>query len=79
MDPAMDTSMTRAVLDHFTDAYVQQDSDVIGVRVLAGDGSAYLSVLVRRGSKVDLPAEFESLPVRASEAVPGTVAAGPLR
>lgn len=75
----MDTSATRNVLDHFTDAYVQEDSDVIGVRVLADDGRAYLSVLVRCGSNLDLPAEFESLPIRASEAVPGKVAAGPLR
>lgn len=75
----MDTRVTRAVLDHFTDAYVQEDSDVIGARVLADDGHAYLSVLVRRGSDLDLPAEFESLPIRASEAVPGKVAAGPLR
>jgi hypothetical protein len=71
--------MTRVVLDHFTDRYVRENEDVIGARVLAEGGEVYLSVLARPGAGHDLPSVFEQMPLRIIEAVPGQVAAGPVR
>jgi hypothetical protein len=79
MQHVLDTPATRAALDHFTSEYVGVNSDVIGVRTLADESGTYLAVVIRQGAQVDLPATYEGLSLQISEAVPGWVAAGPVR
>lgn len=69
----------RVVLNHFTERYVRDSEGVIGARVLAEGDEVYLSVLARPGTGQDLPLVFEQLPLRIIEAIPGQVAAGPVR
>ncbi len=79
MTQVLDTTETRLALDRFTDAYVQERSEVIGARVLADEQGAYLAITIRPGADRPLPEVFEGLPVRVVESTPGSVAAGPVR